>query len=103
MRPSDDLRPRTVEAAREREQDHRVKRNVVRVSWVLLAIVAMVIPVMRQADRLRPRSTMPTAAGLQTQAIQLRADVGMNWALAEAITQLRQRQAKSWNRDSVNR
>lgn len=95
VRPSDDLRPRTLEAARQHCSDRRAERKFGQICLIILLFVAVAVPASQHADRLRLNTLMPTAAEIQTQSVELWDDVGVNWGLAEAVSQLRQRQADS--------
>jgi hypothetical protein len=96
IRPSDDLRPRIIEAAKERCRQQRARR---RVAVAVAACVMVALSVVPALERLVTRSKLnatPSSTELQQQAIHHAAEtgVGPNWGLTEAFKQLRKTQAK---------
>ena len=95
LRPSEDLRPRTLEAARQYCDDRRSEQKLggLLIAAVLLLFVSS--PALRFVDVLRNRSIAPTAADIQARAVEYSAqpEIGTHWGLAEAYSQMRRIQA----------
>lgn len=96
VRPSRDLRPRTIEAARKYCQDRRSEQTL---GGMVLAIMLLLLltssPVSRYSKQLRARCEIPRAAEIERLALQYSHDrqVGAHFALSEAFNRLRQSQA----------
>ncbi len=95
VRPSEDLRPRTLEAAREHCGDLRAEQKLGSFVIAVLLLVMISSPAIHYIDALRRQSTAPSAIEMQTRGLQYAADphIGSNWGLSEAFTQLRRLQA----------
>lgn len=95
VQPSGDLRPRTLEAAREHCGDLRAEQKVGGFVIAVLLCVVIMSPAFRYVDFMRAQSVAPTAIEMQRRGLQHAADphVGSNWGLTEAFTQLRRLQA----------
>lgn len=96
IRPSDDLRPRIIEAAKERCGQQRAMRRVavsIAASIVIAISVGPLIGTMVTRSKL---NATPSSIEMQQQAIHHSAEtgVGPNWGLTEAFKQLRKTQAK---------
>lgn len=99
VRPSEDLRPRTLEAAREHCNDRRAERKLGGFAIAVLLLVTVSPPAIQFVDVLRSTPSAPTAAEMHHRALDYGAqpNVGMHWGLAEAFTQLRRVQAARLN------
>lgn len=95
VQPSYDLRPRTVEAAREYCRDKRAEQRLG--GFVLAVMLVLIIssPAMQYVDVLRTQSTGPSATEMEQIAIEYseRREIGSHFGLSEAFSQLRQFQA----------
>lgn len=88
--PSDDLRPRVLEVARERCSE---QRHVRRASWLAMATLGVWIacwPLSTWANGLRERLTSPSSSEIQSQAIEnsRRTRGSLDWGLVEAFDRL---------------
>jgi hypothetical protein len=92
VRPSRDLRPRTIEAARKHCQDRRSEQTL---GGLVLAIMLLLLltnsPVSQYSEQLRARREIPRAAEIERLALQYSHDrqVGAHFALSEAFNRLR--------------
>jgi hypothetical protein len=95
VRPSEDLRPRTLEAAREHCDDRRAEQKLGGFAIAVLLLVTFSSPAIQYADVLRTSSTAPSATEMQSraQAYEAQSHVGQHWGLTEAFTRLRRVQA----------
>ncbi len=95
VRPSDDLRPRTIEAAKEHCGNHRFVRNVIGLGLAALLLLMLGVPVTETIRQRRARSTSPTSAEIQQQAIEysLKAGLSPDWGLSQKFDDLRHFQA----------
>lgn len=93
--PSDDLRPRVLEAVRRQYDDRRAERKLGSFAIAVLLLLSIGSPASQYVDTLRGHATSPSAAEIQLLAIQyaLRPEVGVHWGLAEAFSKLRRGQA----------
>ncbi len=94
--PSDNLRPRTLEAARERAADRVGFYKLARLFLVLLFCSALSIPALDSLSAWHDRSVSPSAAEIQDQATRIGSEkgVGPHWGLYEAFNRLRNHQAE---------
>ena len=94
VRPSDELRPSTLEIAREMMADKMAQRKLASVVAVIGCMLLIGIPI---ASRLGEVSVprRPSSGEIQVKATSLANDpsVGANWAVVEAFTRMRQVQA----------
>lgn len=100
VRPSDDLRPRIIEAAKDQRGQQRVRRTASGMMLAFGLLILVTTPSMKLiADRLE-RSQAPTSDEMQQQATQYssQSGVGPNWGLTEAFTRLREMQAERFGR-----
>ena len=98
--PSDDLRPRTLETARELSQQRRAQRRLGRFFLAVVFLMAFGVPLFERVDsRVKPR-TAPSAIDMQRRALEhaARASVGPNWGMLEAFTEWRRVQASHLGR-----
>lgn len=98
--PSDNLRPRTLEAAREAAADRAGFFRLARLFLVLLFCSAISFPALDRLNSWHERSVSPSSAEIQQQANQLstQKDIGPNWGLLEAFNRLRSNQAANLSR-----
>lgn len=94
--PSDDLRPRILEAAREYRGNRRSERRLAGYALTTLLLWVLCLPLVDDLDVLRSKLASPSAFELQQRALEITADKGFdpNWAMAEVFTQLRHTQAE---------
>ena len=97
VEPSEDLRPRALEAARENYRNRRARRKLGGVVIFCLSLFGLVTLQAPYADVLHSKVTAPSSAEMQQRAIAIGSlpHVGSEWGTAEAFKQLRQYQA-SW-------
>lgn len=93
--PSEDLRPRTLDAAHEHCGDRRAEQKLGGFVIAVLLLVMISSPAIHYIDALRTRSTAPSATEMQDRGLRYASDphIGSNWGLTEAFTQLRRLQA----------
>jgi hypothetical protein len=102
--PSDNLRPRTLEAARELSSDRKSMRRFWRLVIALCLGCVLSIPLAERLHAWHERSRSPSARELQWQALQLAesdSQVGANWGMFEAFRQLRSMQAERLGRSTT--
>lgn len=89
---SDDLRPRTMEAAREQSFEKHAKRTLTRVMLAIGLVFFLIAPLMQQVSKL------PVPVGLSSHEIQRRAvnqahcGVEYHWAIVDVFSDLRRNQ-----------
>ena len=93
--PSDDLRPRTLEAAHELCDARRSGVRLGRFAAVLLLCMVVSVPLAERLTAWYERVSSPSSAELQERALEIAADrnIGPHWGLFEAFSQLRRSQA----------
>lgn len=93
--PSDNLRPRVLEAAREKRNDQRGRRKILQCVAAILLCGALSLPLAERMEVWRDHTKSPSANDLELRAIQLssRSNDGPHWGLLEAFNQLRESQA----------
>ena len=100
--PGDDLRPRTLEAARQWSADRRGLRKLRRL--MAAALVCSLLSV-QLVDYLRQRDNRiaPTPQEFRQRAMELasNANVGPHWGVVEAFSQLRRAQAARFGQSSA--
>ena len=91
VRPSDDLRPRTLEAAREQGVQRHYLRRLSLYAAALLMSWLVALPTARALSELRTRIVAPLPAELQQIALELsdQKRYGIDWGLVEAFEQTR--------------
>lgn len=96
IRPSDDLRPRIIEAANEHCGRQRAKRRTALVVAACCSLALATAPLLEMMALRSKLNATPSSEELQQQAIRYSAEtnVGPHWGLTEAFKQLRQTQAK---------
>ncbi len=95
--PSENLRPRTLEAAREAAADRMGFYRLARLFLVLLFCSALSIPALDQLTAWHDKSVSPSVAEIQDQANRISTEkgVGPHWGLYEAFSRLRSNQAEN--------
>lgn len=98
--PSDNLRPRTLEAARESAADRVGFYKLARLFLLLLFFSAMSVPALDSLTAWHEKSVAPSAAEIQNQALRIATEkgVGPHWGLFEAFNRLRHNQAANLTR-----
>jgi hypothetical protein len=98
--PSDNLRPRTLEAARESADDRAGFFRLARLFLVLLFCCAVSVPALDRLAAWHDKSVAPSGAEIQNQANQIATEkgVGPHWGLYEAFNRLRNHQVESLSR-----
>ncbi|TWT76675.1 hypothetical protein CA13_71720 [Planctomycetes bacterium CA13] len=98
VRPSEDHRPRTLEAARARCADLRTEQKLGVFLACALLVLAIVSPGFHYLSRYRSRFQGTTAAEIQEQAsiISIKANVSPQWGMFEAFSQWREDQAEGF-------
>ncbi len=97
---SDDLRPRTIEAAKELASDRKIKRGASSsLLSSLLFIVFIGIPLSLAFER-NARTYLSSTQAIQKQTVELSSQpgVGSNWAFYEVVTRLRTEQASRFEK-----
>jgi len=95
VRPSSDLRPRVIEAAKERCGQKRAIRNAASVLVFVCLLAAFTAPLaMQLADHLK-QTQAASSEEIRIQATQYaaQAGIGSNWGLSEAFTRERESQS----------
>lgn len=93
--PSDDLRPKTLEAAQQRCEDRRGGMRIGGFAAVLLVCIVASAPLAERLTAWHERTAAPSSSELQEQALEIATDrnVGPHWGLLEAFSELRRSQA----------
>lgn len=96
LRPSDDLRPQIIEAAKEQLIQRRNRWRLAQYLAALVLIGCFAVPLMSRIDQWINYFRSPTSIELHQQAVRYADDrhVGEVWGLTEAYTQLRAMQAE---------
>ena len=92
--PSDNLRPHTLEAAREIDLDRRGTYQFARFVLAIAVCGCISLPVLDRLASWREKIASPTS--LQIEEIALKRNVGIDWGLFEVFSEKRQNQAKSF-------
>ena len=102
VRPSDDLRPKVLEAAREHCSDRRAEQKLGSFAIAVLVLVLISSPAIRYAILLQPTVAKRSADEVQHLAAELASqrEIGSHWALAEAFSQVRHLQASRLGRST---
>ena len=95
VQPSEDLRPRTLEAARQQCGDRRAERRLGSFVIAIMFLVLLGAPVVAFVKSAQSSSPSVSAAEMEQKALIYAADpsVGSNWGLSEAFTRMRDAQA----------
>ncbi|GAA4453435.1 hypothetical protein [Novipirellula rosea] len=95
VRVSDDLRPRTLEAARSVCDDTLLERRMGGFFVCVLLMFCLASPVVELLGDYQSRFSGATSVEVHRKAAELsrRSDIGPQWGMCEAFSQLRQTQA----------
>ncbi len=98
--PSDDLRPRVVEAARDRLLNRFINRCFLGGVATCLLLWSLSMPFKEEINRLRDVWTAPSTEEVErmTQQVKTKQELGPNWALAEVFVRLREAKARTLSR-----
>ncbi|MGN6546857.1 MAG: hypothetical protein ACTHK7_17510 [Aureliella sp.] len=101
--PSDDLRPRTLEAARQLSEERRGGIRIGRFAAILLLCIVASPPIAARMAAWYEQAADPSSSQLQQRALEIAADrnIGPHWGLFEAFAQLRRGQAARLGQPSV--
>ena len=99
--PSDNLRPHTLEAARDYSSDRRGTYVLAKFGLAIAILGCVSLPVLDRMASWHDRVTSPTS--LQMLEIAQRKSVGIDWGLFEAFSELRQNQASRFGHSLVKR
>lgn len=93
--PSEDLRPRVMDAAREHCAQRKIQRKLVGYMLSSLLICVLCWPLVDELAELRSQLASPSSAEMLKRSFEIThaSDVGSNWGLAEAFSELRRAQA----------
>ncbi len=93
--PSDDLRPRILEAAQDINEVQHTRRQVAVWSATALAGSLLFAVLLRRADQWHNQVASPSSQMIQAEAanISARKKTSLDWGLFEAFSKLRQTQA----------
>ena len=89
--PSDNLRPHTLEAARDCFPDSMGGYRFAQFSLAVFVFVSVSLPVASRLASLSESLSPPTSSEMHEIAVEK--SVGLDWGLAEAYSELRQTQA----------
>lgn len=100
VQPTRDLRPRVLEAAREHCDDRRAEQKLGAFAIALLLLASFSSPAIRYVALMRTASAGPSAIEMHRRALayEAQADMGANWGLTEAFSELRRAQANRLGR-----
>lgn len=99
VQPSDDLRPKTLESAREQRSQQKINRRIGGMAVAVILLATLGLPDFLTPSPARKSDSSPfvaTAYDMHQRAARLAADthVDPSWALLEAFVELRHSQAK---------
>ena len=89
--PSDNLRPHTLEAARDYNADRRGTYGLAKIALAMAILGCVSLPFIDRLASWRDKVTSPTS--MQMLEIARKKNVGIDWGLFEAFSELRQNQA----------
>ena len=99
--PSDNLRPHTLEAAREYSSDRRGTYVLAKFALTIAILGCVSLPVIDRMALWRDKVNSPTT--LQMLEIARKKNIGIDWGLIEAFSELRQNQASRFAPQIVTR
>ncbi len=99
--PSDNLRPHTLEAARDYSSDRRGTFVLAKFALTIAILGCVSLPVIDRMASWHDRVTSPTA--LQLLEIAQKKSVGIDWGLIEAFSEMRQNQASRFSTQILKR
>ncbi len=93
--PSDNLRPLTLQAARDYCSDKRSNRMLFRMIWGAALCCLLILPMLDKASWFGDSLASPSTYELEERAIKIahERNVGIGWGLQEAFVQMRLDQA----------
>jgi hypothetical protein len=94
--PSDDLRPHTLEAARELDTDRKETYSLTKVAVAFAVCGFLCLPVFSRMASWRDRVSAPNSLHM-FEAAQKK-NIGLDWGLFEAFNEARQRQASQFGK-----
>ncbi len=99
--PSDNLRPHTLEAARDFDSDRRGTYQFARFVLAIAVCGCISLPVLDRLASWREKMASPTS--LQMLEIAQKKNVGIDWGLYEAFSELRQNQASRFGQATAKK
>ena len=99
--PSDNLRPHTLEAARDYDSDQRGTYQFARFVLAIAVCGCISLPVLDRLASWREKMASPTS--LQMLEIAQKKNVGIDWGLYEAFSELRQNQASRFGQATAKK
>ena len=99
--PSDNLRPHTLEAARDFDSDRRGTYQFARFVLAIAVCGCISLPVLDRLASWREKLASPTS--LQMLEIAQKKNVGIDWGLYEAFSELRQNQASRFGQATAKK
>ena len=97
VQPTEDLRPRTIEAAREASQLGRSRRRLASLTAIVLLLAATGFPGSMLSSNPDPAFTNSSELHRLAAKSAMKRGVGPNWALYEVFSKLRRDQADLLN------
>ena len=99
--PSDNLRPHTLEAARDYDSDQRGTYQFARFVLAIAVCGCISLPVLDRLASWRDKMASPTS--MQMLEIAQKKNVGIDWGLYEAFSELRQNQASRFGQATAKK
>ena len=95
VQPSEDLRPRTLEAARDYCDDRRAEQRLGGFVLAVLLLLAFTSPAIQYVSVMRVRASVPSTTEIHHRAMDYASqrEVGPHWGMAEVYSQMRRVQA----------
>ena len=97
--PSDDLRPHTLEAARELDSDQKKTYSFAKLAVAFAVCGFLSLPVIGRVASWREQVTSPSSLRMFETAHKKK--MGLDWGLFEAFSELRERQAMQLRRPNA--
>ena len=99
--PSDNLRPHTLEAARELDLDRKGTYAIAKVLLAIAVCGCVCLPVVERLAVWRDKVEQPTSVQIHKTA--LKKNIGIDWGLFEAFSELKQSQASRFGSAAENK
>jgi hypothetical protein len=96
--PSDNLRPHTLEAARELDSDRKETYSLTKVAMAFAVCGILSLPIFSGVASWRERVSAPSSLRIIEAAQKKK--IGLDWGLFEAFSEARQRQASQFGQPS---
>lgn len=95
IQPSQDLRPRTIEAAKDRCTELHAEQQLGLVVLAVMLLLLISSPLLQYVDLVRARAKMPTTQEVEELAIEYsgQREIGSHFGMIEAFSELRRLQA----------